>query len=201
MKYTDGKPDVIAKSSEEFIAVSIKIKVSSDVKKNGKIRNRYYTLRFIDSLKFLSAPLDKLVECSKSGCTNPSENFPILKKYFPNNYELLLRKGVYPYEYFTDYKKMLERGLPSKEEFYSKLTFSGIKDEEYQHAKNVYKTFNCKNLGTYAGLYCLSDVLQLADIWQVFTKETIKTYNLDPGHYLTLPYLCWDAMLKYTDAS
>ena len=53
----------------------------------------------------------------------------------------------------------------------------------------------------YTKLYCLSDVLQLADIWQVFTKETNKTYGLDPGHYLTLPFLSWDAILKYTDAS
>ena len=83
MKYTDGKPDVIAKSSEEFIAVSIKVKVNSKVKKDGNIKNYYYTLRFIDSLKFLSAPLDKLVESSKSGCIDPSENFPILKNYFP----------------------------------------------------------------------------------------------------------------------
>ena len=135
MKYTDGKPNAIAKSSEEFIAVSIKIEVNSKVKKDGKIRYYYNTLRFIDSLKFLSAPLDKLVESSKSGCTDPSENFPILKNYFPERYELLLRKGIYPYEYFTDCSKMLEKKLPSKEAFYSKLKSSVITDEEYNYVK------------------------------------------------------------------
>ena len=40
MKYTDGKPNVIAKSSEEFITVSIKIKLDSKFKKNGKVRER-----------------------------------------------------------------------------------------------------------------------------------------------------------------
>ena len=94
---------------------------------------------------------------------------------------------------------MLGKKLPPKEAFYSQLRFSGITDEEYEHAQNVYKAFNCKNLAMYTGLYCLSDTLQLADIWQVFTKETIKTYGLDPGHYITLPSLSWDAMLKYTD--
>ena len=143
---TDGKPDVIAKSSEEFIAVSIKVEVNSKLKKDGNMRYYYYTLRFIDSLKFLSAPLDKLVESSKSGCTDPSENFPILNNYFLKRYELLLRKGIYPYDYFTDCSKMLEEKLPSKEVFYSKLKFSGITDEEYQHAQSVYETFNCKNL-------------------------------------------------------
>ena len=98
MEYTDGKPNVIAKSSEEFIAVSIKIEVDRKERKDGKIRYSYYTLRFIDSLKFLSASLDRLVESSKSGCADKSENFPILKNYFPKRYSLLLRKGVYTYE-------------------------------------------------------------------------------------------------------
>ena len=44
-----------------------------------------------------------------------------------------------------------------------------------------------------------TDTLPLADIWQVFTNETIKTYGLDPHHYITLPSLSWDAMFKYTD--
>ena len=38
-------------------------------------------------------------------------------------------------------------------------------------------------------------------MWHVFTKETNKTYGLDPGHYITLPSLSWEAMLKYMDAS
>ena len=67
MKYTDGDLNVIAKSSEEFITVLIRIEVDAKRKKDGTWRNIYYTLRFIDSLKFLSAPLDKLVENSKLG--------------------------------------------------------------------------------------------------------------------------------------
>ena len=93
----------------------------------------------------------------------------------------------------------LEKELPPKEEFYSKLRFSGITDEDYQHAQNVYKTFECKNLGEYTKLYCLSDTLQLADLWKVFSEETLKTYSLDPGHYITFPSLSWDAMLKFTN--
>ena len=68
---------------------------------------------------------------------------------------------------------MLEKELPKKGEFYSKLRFSGIKDEEY--AQNVFKTFKCKNNAKYTKLYCLSDTLQIADIWKVFTEEAFKT--------------------------
>ena len=128
--YADDDPNVIAKSSEEFITVSIRIEVGLGYKG----RSIYYTLWFIDSLKFFSAPLDKLVENSKLGCNDPSENFPILKKCYSKKYLLLLRKGVYPNEYFTDFSRMLETKLPAKEAFYSQLKFSRITDEEYKHA-------------------------------------------------------------------
>ena len=164
----------------EIITVSIKIEVDTKLKKDGAWGSIYYALRFIDSLKSLPAPLDKLIENSKLGCNDPSENFPILKKYYPKKYPLLLRKGVYPFEHFTDFSKMLEKDLPPKKAFYSQLKFPGITDEVYKHAQNVFKTFNCKKFSEYTSLYCLSDTLQLADIWQVFTNETIKTYGLDP---------------------
>ena len=50
---------------------------------------------------------------------------------------LLLRKGVYPYDYVDCMKKLDETSIPLKEAFYSKLTGDGIADEEYQHAHTV----------------------------------------------------------------
>ena len=155
---------------------TLRIKVGTKIGKGGKPTNGYYTIKFIDSFKFLSGSLDRLVESGKEGCEDSSENFPTLRKYFPENYELLLRKGIYPYEYFTDSSKMLDKELPSKEEFYSKLTLTNIKDEEYEHAKNAFTTFKCKNLADYIKLYFLSDVLFLADIWRVFQEESLKTW-------------------------
>ena len=38
-----------------------------------------------------------------------------------NKFLLLLRKGVYPYEYMDDWEKFNETTLPEKEEFYSNL--------------------------------------------------------------------------------
>jgi len=42
------------------------------------------------------------------------------------------------------------------------------------------------------------DVLQLADVFEAFRDFSMCHYQLDPAHYVSLPSLSWDAMLKYT---
>ena len=42
------------------------------------------------------------------------------------------------------------------------------------------------------------DVLQLADVFEAFRDFSMRHYQLDPAHYVSLPSLSWDAMLKYT---
>ena len=67
-----------------------------------------------------------------------NEKFINLKKYYSGNQlSLLLRKGIYPYDYVDCMKKLDEASLPPKEAFYSKLTGEGITDENYQHARTV----------------------------------------------------------------
>ena len=39
---------------------------------------------------------------------------------------MLLRKGVYPYEYIDEWDKFNEKIIPSKESFYSDLTLENI---------------------------------------------------------------------------
>ena len=62
---------------------------------------------------------------------------------------MLLRKGVYPYEYKYEWKKLNETTLLEKEEFYSTLNIKDITDPDYMHAKRVCKDFEIKNLGEY----------------------------------------------------
>ena len=66
--------------------------------------------------------------------------FVNLKKYYSGNQlSLLLRKGVYPYDYVDCLKKLDETSLPPKDAFYSKLSGESITDEDYQHAQAVWK--------------------------------------------------------------
>ena len=87
--------------------------------------------------------------------------------------------------------KFNETSIPSKESFYSNLTMEDITETDYTHANNVSKMFNLNNLGDYHDLYVQSDTLLLADVFENFRKAFIKTYELDPAHFISLLELAW----------
>ena len=60
---------------------------------------------------------------------------------------MLLRKGVYPYEYMNTLERFNEKLLPKKGNFYSSLNMEDITDVHYRHKKKVFKIFNNKNIG------------------------------------------------------
>ena len=93
--------------------------------------------------------------------------------------DLLKQKGVFPYEYMSDFSKLSATSLPPKELFYSQLNNSHISDKDYDHAKNVWETFGCKTMKDYHDLYLKTDVLLLADIMTEFRKVCKKVYGLD----------------------
>ena len=94
------------------------------------------------------------------------------------------------------WKRFDEESLPPIESFYSKLTGTSISEEDYQHAQKVWRVFECKTLGDYSDLYCQTDVLLLADVFENFRKTCLEQYKLDPANYFTAPGLSWDALLK-----
>ena len=150
-------------------------------------------LTFLDSFQFMSSSLEKLVG------NLPKESLKYTSKMFKGTkFDLMVRKGVYPYDYMDIFDKF-NSPLPKKEEFYSILNNEHISDENYKHAQNVWNTFNLKNMGEYHDLYLQSDILLLTDVFENFRKTCLEYYKLDPCHYFTSPGLSWDAMLKMTD--
>ena len=150
-------------------------------------------LTFLDSFQFMSSSLEKLVG------NLPKESLKYTSKIFKGTkFDLMVRKGVYPYDYMDSFDKF-NSPLPKKEEFYSILNNEHISDENYKHAQNVWNTFNLKNMGEYHDLYLQSDILLLTDVFENFRKTCLEYYKLDPCHYFTSPGLSWDAMLKMTD--
>ncbi|XP_057296306.1 uncharacterized protein LOC130625271 [Hydractinia symbiolongicarpus] len=131
-----------------------------------------------------------------------------IKKKFSNTFKhakgndeqfrLLLRKGVYPYEYMDAWEGFEETGLNPKAQFYSSLNLENITENDYKHAQKVWKAFNIKNLGEYHDLYVMSDTLLLGDVFENFRDTCQNIYELDPAYFYTAPGLAWQATLKVT---
>ena len=76
-----------------------------------------------------------------------------------NKFMLLLRKGIYSYEYMDDWNRFDEEKSRNKSDFYSSLNMEEISGIDYRHAEKVFNKFNIKNLGEYHDLYVQSDTL------------------------------------------
>ena len=98
-------------------------------------------------------------------------------------FRLMIRKGVYPYEYIAGWKKFEEISLPQKDAFYSRLNTKGISDQDYEHAQQVWDTMEKKTLGCYHDTYLKTDVLLLADVFETFRNRCLKNYKLDPAYF------------------
>ena len=228
VKEFDGNFECLGENTEEYIAFSIPIK--KEIKNKNKIIEITYKIKFIDSFRFMSTSLSKLVDNLSDGLHNnrcvdckscldytKTENEKLILKCFNckiyfekdfnkelierfantysfcskdlNKFILLLRKGVYPYEYMDNWERFNETSLPNNESFYSNLNSENIGDIDYRHGNNVFKRFKLKNLGEYHDLYVQSDTLLLADVFENFRNTCIKVYELDPAHFLSLPGL------------
>ena len=68
------------------------------------------------------------------------------------NFLLLLRIGVYNYQYLNDWGKFNETSLPEKKDICSHLNMEDITDADYAHTKRASKDFEIKYLGEYHDL-------------------------------------------------
>ena len=178
-EFEGGKITCIPNTDEKYISFS-------------KQLDHGLEMRFIDSCRFMLNSLGNLAK------NLTPDKFKAVRKCFGERYELMIRKGVYPYDYADGPAKLEETQLPSKEAFFSTLTGEHISDEDYAHAQRVWEVFECKTLRDYHNLYLESDVAILEDIFEDFRDICMRHYGLDPAHYFTSPGLAYDAALKTT---
>jgi len=193
----------IPNNEERYISFSKMIKVDDYIDKTTeKSKNVMFEIRFLDSLSFMATSIEKLADNLALDKTTEEKRkvFKNISQHFPDDieFELMTKKGIYPYDYIDKYERLNETKLPSKECFNSKLYGSTCDDLDYKTAQDVWKTFNCKSMLEYHNLYLITDVLLLSDIWQNFRNVCYKNYNLDACYYYTAPGLSWDSMLKST---
>ena len=137
---------------------------------------------FKDSYLFLNKSLEYL-----TGTIDDNDRISLKQEFGEENYKLLTKKGIYPYDYFDEKEKYLETELPKKEKFFNRLNNKNISNDDYKHALKVFKTFECKDLLEYTTLYLKTVICHLSDVFQKFSNFAYETYNLDPRHSYTLP--------------
>ena len=168
---SEGWIRCIPKTDEKYISFTKSVVVGEYIDKDGEVRTRKGSLRFIDSIKFMSAGLGNLVSNLEE------DRFRCISKFYGGErLSLLLRKGVYPYDYMSELTKLNDTCLPVIKGFYNRLNDEDISTEDYNHAQNVWDHFGCKTMRDYHDLYLKSDVLLLADVFETFRDLCMLNY-------------------------
>ena len=205
MKYLarkfEGNFECLGENTDKYISFIVPFK---KVINDKEIKHR---IRISDSCRFMRDSLSNLVDNLLELKIKEINNDVLIKRFYNtyqlskndiNKSKLLLRKGVYPYEYKDSWKRFNETELPSKDKFYSTLNLEDISDDDYTHAINVRNTFNINNLGEYHDLYVKLDTALLGDIFENFRNKSIEIDKVDPAYFLTSPGLSSWACLKKT---
>ena len=99
--------------------------------------------KFIDNVRYMADSLSKCID--KVSDIDKKISYDSLIEKFYNTYQLsnkdhnkfalLLRKGVYPYEYMDSWKRFNEPVPLVEDYYYSELNKEGITKEDIKHAK------------------------------------------------------------------
>ena len=152
-------------------------------------------MKFKDSYGFLQSSLAELVSNLSS---EGEDRFKYLKTFVQDGdmREMLLRKGVFPYSYFSSFSILDHKELPPMASFKNDLDGKEISQVDYDHALRVWDAFGCQTFKDYLHVYLLCHVLHLADVFERYRNQCISDYGLDPAHYFSGPHFCYDAFLR-----
>ena len=169
---------IVGTSSEKFLGIETDKFVFVD--------------RYCHLISSLGAIVDNLIN-------HDTKNFVELRKEFPSadEFNLMLGKGSFCYEYLDDFLKLQEK-CPEHKDFFSKLKNENISDEEYATVQNILSTFNIKTVEKLLELYVKQDCLILCDAITFYRKMVRKNYGLEALSYYSSPALTFDAALRMT---
>ena len=135
-------------------------------------------LRFIDSYKHLTYPLDSLVNYLLNKDTNIQSiktKFSSLFQYFNDKAVKLLRKGVFPYDSMDEdwENKLKEKKIPDIKYFHSSLNNTKCPTNDYNYAQEIYDYFEREEIIDYNDLYVKTDVLLFVDMFMAYRKKNV----------------------------
>jgi hypothetical protein len=111
-------------------------------------------------------------------------------------FNLILRKGVYPYKYFNNWHAYKYTHIPSRHFFYNDLKNQPVNETDYQHAYRVFMEFEMETLLDYTILYLATDIYLLQDLMENYRSMHISHHGLDPAHFVTANSWAMKAALK-----
>ena len=85
------------------------------------------------------------------------------------------------------FEKFLDKKLPDERTFFSSLKDKCIGEKDYLRAINVWNLFKINTMGDYHEMYLKTDVLLLADVFEMFINTCLKNYGLEYFHYFNSP--------------
>ena len=145
-------------------------------------------LRFLDSYRFLSSSLQKLI--------TSLNDFPYMQNEGLTD-DLFKKKLAYPYEKFN-LNNLHEPLNLTKEDYWSTLTQSHPCEDDIKRTQQLIDTYNITTAQELTELYLKMDVLQLTDVFENFVEKSTLEYGINPLYRYSLPGYTWKAGLKLT---
>ena len=91
-------------------------------------------MKFLDSFQFTPQSLEVLSN------TLEDDEFRHLSETFAStHFDLIRRKGIYPYDFMDSIERFEETELPSQDNLFSKLSGDACSDADYAHALRVWE--------------------------------------------------------------
>ena len=194
---------LIPRNSEKNTGITMTKKlVPLPEQETSKFKDKYLKFTFKDSMSFLQGSLEKNTEklVDSKHPFNFLKNSGLCKTngvIDKEKLDLLVKKGVYPYDAIINHRDLHRATFPSKNEFFSTLGVGKhISDEDWEHGKNVWDVFNCRSMMEYSKIYVWLDTILLLEAWEPVCEFTESTFGLHPAHFYTLPSLAMACCLK-----
>lgn len=136
-------------------------------------------ITFKDTFNYLSTSIAKLVQNVQTWKYTPEKD--------RND------KGTFPYKWFDDVEKLKKTKLPPSTEWFNDITHTNV---DPTPARELWARENFKLFSDFHNYYMITDVYQLADIFEEFREGCLKSFNLDPVYFQGAPSYTWQLSIQ-----
>ena len=175
-----------------------------------------HCLEIGDTFLFLTLSLDRIISSIRKDDIDANmENFGFFFNQFRKKYpevsdddiNLILRKNLFPYKYFTscdkldtpieEFLKIFNGENPEDVKYFSENVTTEHLKEQYAMVKHVMEVYNCRTARDYHDIYLMCDVMQLADVFTSTIHTLWESHHVFLPNYIGMPAATWAAFLRH----